>query len=131
MQNFCYSDFLGKFGPKTWSSPNKLEIDTGVHCYMLIPILMFSFIFAIHIILGKFGQNLMFSPHWLKFETRTHCYKLITVLMCNFSKYLPFINFWGKFHPKICCSPYLLKFSIQIRCHYINMEKTRWNEICP
>ena len=56
---------------------------------------------------------------------------LITVLMCNFSKDLPYITFWGKFHPKICCSPYLLKFSIEIRCNSVNMEKTRWNEVCP
>ena len=61
---------------------------------------------------------------------RAHCYMLVTVLMCNFSKYLPFINFWGKLHPKICCSPYLLKFSIEIRSNSVNMEKTRWNEIC-
>ena len=53
------------------------------------------------------------------------------VLMYNFSNYLPFINFWGKFNPKICCSSYLLKFSIEIRSNSVNMKKTRWNEICP
>ena len=56
---------------------------------------------------------------------------LIAVLMCNFLKYLLFLNFWGKFHPKICCSPYLLKFSIEIRQNSVNIERTRWNEICP
>ena len=43
------------------------------------------------------------------------------VLMCNFSKYLPFINFLGKF----CCSPFLLKFSLEIQCSSINMKKTK------
>ena len=47
----------------------------------------------------------------------------ITVLMCNFWKYLPFINFWDKFYSKICCSPYLLKFSIEIRQTYISQNK--------
>ena len=42
---------------------------------------------------------------------------LISVLMCNFSKYLPLTNICGKFYPKICCSPYLLKFSIKTRCN--------------
>ena len=42
---------------------------------------------------------------------------LISVLMCNFSKYLPLTNICGKFYPKICCSSYLLKFSIKIRCN--------------
>ena len=61
----------------------------------------------------------------MEFDTRAHCYVLITVLMCNFSKYLPFINFWDKLHPKICYSKYLLKFSIKIRCNSVNLEKTR------
>ena len=32
--------------------------------------------------------------------------------MGNFSKYLLFINFGGKFHPKICCSSYLLRYDV-------------------
>ena len=48
---------------------------------------------------------------------------LITVLMCNFLKYLLFIIFWRKFHPKICCSPYLLKFSIEIQQTQISHNK--------
>ena len=44
---------------------------------------------------------------------------LILVLMCNFSKYW----LWGKFHPKICCSPYLLKFSVEIQWTYISQNK--------
>ena len=38
---------------------------------------------------------------------------------------------WGKFHHKICCSPYLQKFSMEIQCNSINLEKTTWNGICP
>ena len=50
--------------------------------------------------------------------------------MCSFSKNLPFINFWGKFHPKICCSPYLLKSSVEVWCNSVNLETTRWEKIC-
>ena len=39
-----------------------------------------------------------------------------------FSRYLPSINVWGKFHFKVCCSPYLLKFSIEIRQTYISQN---------
>ena len=124
---FVIHIFWGKFGPKIWSFPNKLKFDTGVHCYMLIAILMFSFSKFCH--LYNFGQ-IWAKSNWLKFDTKAHCYMLIMVLMWNFSKYLPFENFWGKFHPKICCSPYLLKFSIEIQCNFINMEKTGWNKIC-
>ena len=80
--------------------------------------------FFIHIILGKVGSKVCFS-NWMKFGTRTHCYMLITVLMPNFSKYLPFINFWHKLHPKIYYSNYLLKVNIDIRCNFVNLEKTR------
>ena len=53
-QNFCHSYVLGKFGPKIYSSPNKLKFDTGVHCYMVIMILMFSFLKIFH--WYNFGQ---------------------------------------------------------------------------
>ena len=39
--SFIFS--LGKFGPKIWSSWNWLKCRTGVHCYMLITILMLIF----------------------------------------------------------------------------------------
>ena len=52
-----------------------------------------------------------------------YCYMLILVLMRNFLKYWPFINFWGKFHPKICYSPYLLKFNIGIQWTYRGHNK--------
>ena len=42
-----------------------------------------------------------------------------------FSKYWSFTNFWGKFHPKICCSPCLLKFSIEIQWTYISQNKLK------
>ena len=49
------------------------------------------------------------------------------VLMCIFLEYLPFINFWDKFHPKICCSPYenLWKFSIEIWQTYLSQIKAK------
>ena len=75
-------------------------------------------------------QNVMFSK-LTKIGSRAHCYLLIINLMCNLSKYMLFINLWGKFHPKICCSTYLLKFSIGKRCNSGSLEETRWNEICP
>ena len=54
------------------------------------------------------SQDLMIS-NLLKFSTRAHYYMLIKFLMCS---YLPFIKFWNKFHPKIRCSPYLLKYKV-------------------
>ena len=35
-QSSLHSSFLGKFGPKTWSSSNCLKFDTELDCYMLI-----------------------------------------------------------------------------------------------
>ena len=55
--------------------------------------------------------------------TRAYGYMLILILMCNFSKYWLFINFLGKFHPKISCFPYLLTFSIEIQWAYISQNK--------
>ena len=56
---------------------------------------------------------------------------LITVLMCNFSKYCwPFRNFWDKFHPKTCFSPYLMKFSIEMRRTYISQNKLEASKEC-
>ena len=43
--------------------------------------------------------------------------------MCNFSESFPFLYFWDKFHPKICCSPYLLKFIIAIPRTDISQNK--------
>ena len=42
-KNFVIHIFGGKFGPKIWSSSNLLELGTGVHCYILIRVLMFNF----------------------------------------------------------------------------------------
>ena len=115
--------FLGKFGPKNWSSPNWLKVGTGLHCYTLITILMSIFQ---NFVIQKHWTNLISKSNVLQIDARAHCSMLITVFMCNFSKYL-LINFWGKFHPKICCSPHLLKFSIDIRFVSVNFEKTRLN----
>ena len=57
-RNFCHSFFLDKFSSKIWSFPNWLKFDTGVHCNMLITILMFIFSKFCHIILGKFGLKI-------------------------------------------------------------------------
>ena len=40
-------------------------------------------------------------------------------------------KFLGQISFQICCSPYLLKFSIEIQCNSIILEKTRLKEICP
>ena len=108
------SHIFCKFGLIIWSSTKWLKFHTGVHCCMLIMILKFIFSKFYHSY--NFGQiwtqNLMFSK---LIEVRYKlCYKLITILICNFSKYLPFIFFGGKFHHEICCFPYLLKFGIEI-----------------
>ena len=57
-RNFCHSYFLDKFDPKIWRFPGKLKVDTGVHCYMHITILMFSF--------SKFCHSYNFGQIWAK-----------------------------------------------------------------
>ena len=42
-KNIFMHIFLGKFGPQLWRSPNYWKFGTGVHCYMLITILIFIF----------------------------------------------------------------------------------------
>ena len=100
--------------------------DTLLHAYYDFHV-YFSKNFVTRVFLDKFGPKIWSFVNWLKFCTDGHCYMLVTVFMCNFSKHLSFIKFWGKFHPKICCSPYLPKFSIDIRCNSVNLEKTRVN----
>ena len=81
--------FLGKCGPKMWSSSNWLKLGTEVDYYILISILLlifskfWSFIFS----LGKFGPKVWSSSNWLKCCTGVQCYMLITILMFIFSKF--------------------------------------------
>ena len=63
------------------------------------------------------------SSNWQKIDTRARCYMLITVVMYDFLKSLLLINFWGKSHPEIFCSSYLLKFSIETRQTYMTQKK--------
>ena len=85
----------------------------------------FSRFFVIHIFWANLDpkSGVLQLTNWLKFDARAHCYMVITVLMCNFLKYLPFIFFLGKFHPKINCSSYWLKFNIKIWQTYISQSK--------
>ena len=48
--------FLGKFVPQLWRSPNYRKFGTGVHCYMLITILVFIF--------PKFWSLMFFWEIW-------------------------------------------------------------------
>ena len=79
--------FLGKFGPKNLSSRNWLKFGKGVHCYMLVTVLMFIFFkFFSFIFLGNFGPKIWSSSNWQKFPTGVHCYVVII--------------FWGNLVPK-------------------------------
>ena len=93
--NFFFIDiFLGKFGPKIWSSPDQLKFWTGVHCSKLITILMFILPkFLSLMFLGKFGPIIWISSNCLKFCRGIHCYLFIAVLMSIFSNFFPFISF--------------------------------------
>ena len=118
--------FWANLVPNIWSSSNWLKFVTEVDCYMLISILMFIF----SKFLGQiWSHNLKFYK-MAEFDTRANCCMLITILMGNCSNNLQFINVWAKCYPKICCSPYLLKFSIELRCNSVNLKKKRWDEIC-
>ena len=81
--------FLGKFGPKIWSSLNLLKFGTEGNCYMLISILIFNFWkFLSFIIFGQIWfHNLKFSK-LTKIWYRLHCYMLVTILIFIFSKFL-------------------------------------------
>ena len=95
----------------------------GTFLYVYFDLNVYFFkIFVIHILAQIWFQDLKLYFTLLYADLR---------FWCVFSKYLPFINFRGKFHPKTCYSPYLLRFSIEMRCNSVNMEKTRWNEIFP
>ena len=84
----------------------------------------------------------------MKFDTRAQCYMLITVLMCEiwfkgtmlYAVYSLDVWFFEVFAIHKCLgkisSQNLLfskftEFSIEIWCNSANMEKMRWNEICP
>ena len=95
---------------------------TGVHCLLLITILIFIF--------SKFCQSYNFEQIW-----RQHLMLIWykgTFLYADYGFDLQFFQVFtihkllGKFHPKTCCSPYLLKFSLKIRCNFINLEKIRF-----
>ena len=92
-QSFCHSHIFGQI----WSQNlkfSKVELGTGVHCYMLITILMFIF--------PKFCHSCFWAylvpqsgPNWLKFGAGIHHYMLITTLMFIFlKKFCHSCNFW-------------------------------------
>ena len=92
---FAPHAFLGKFDSVIWISSNWLKFGTGVHCYMLITVLMFIFHTSFHsYFLFKFGLRLCSSLNWLKFATEVDCYMFISILVFIFSKFLSFIFFW-------------------------------------
>ena len=64
------------------------EFCTRVHFCMLVTILMFIF--------SKFCRSYNFRQTWPHNLILLSKSTEITLLMCDFSKYLPFINFWGK-----------------------------------
>ena len=131
-QNFCHSYFFGQI----WSH--------NLNFYKMTEILyrgklLYAYYYDFNLYIFKnfvshiFWTNLVPKSNVLQIDWNivvcwcnidwAYCYMLILVLMCNFSKYWPFANFGGKFHPKICFSPYLLKFSIEIQWTYINQNK--------
>ena len=108
--------FLGKFGPKIWSSPNWRKFGTGVLCYILISNLIFIFknseVLQInwnlvqgyvamcllrfkHLFFQKsFHLYFFLSKFGLKIRsscTGMYCYMFIRILMFIFSKFLSVI----------------------------------------
>ena len=112
--------FLDKFAPKICCF--QLKFRTGVHYYMLLTTVMFIFPKLCHSY--NFGQ--IWSKNLMLSKLNEICYKG-TLL---YTDYGFDVKFFEVFSVHIC-SPYILKFSIEIRCNSVNSEKTRWNEIYP
>ena len=64
-QNSFHLYFLGNFGPEIWSSPSQLKFSTGIHCYMLITIVMFVF-FSKLLLFIFLGANLVLKTEVLQ-----------------------------------------------------------------
>ena len=148
--------FLGKFGPKNWSSPNWLKVGTGVHCYILISNLMFIFLTFLSFIFFK--TNLVRKSEVLQINCNfVHGYivMLITILMFIFPKFLPIkiwpynldsfklidlmFVFWNflsvifsdKFCPKISSFPNWLKFRTGVHCYmFITILMFNFSKFC-
>ena len=98
--------FLGKFGPKNWSSPNWLKVGTGVHCYIFISNLMF--IFPKFLSLIFFWANLVRKSEVLQINWNS-VQGYIAICLLQFSVYF-FKSFvihiiLGKFVPNVWCCP--------------------------
>ena len=66
-QNFCYSFFLGKFGPIIWNTSSWLKFGWEVDYYMLILILIFFFsTFFSFIFFGTIRPKIWSSSNWQK-----------------------------------------------------------------
>ena len=109
--------FLGKFSLKSRSSPNLLKFGAGLHFYILISNLIFSF--------SKFLSLIFFGLIWsqnLKFSRLTEIWdKHIFLYACYnvnfyFSKIFAMDIFLGQFDPTIWISLKWLKFCRGVNC---------------
>ena len=123
-KKFYHSWFLGKFGPIIWIPSNWLKFLRGIHCYMLITVLIlifskfFSFIFFGQI----WSQNLKFlklTKIWYRgrllhayFDFDVYFFKgfVIHIILVKFGK---FQNNMGKFY-SILFSPYWRNYIVCI-----------------
>ena len=91
--------FLGKFGPKIWSSPNWRKFGTGVLCYILISNLIFIF-----------KNSEVLQINWNLVQGYVAMAMCLTFI---FSKVFSFIFFLSKFRLKIrssCTGIYCFMF---------------------
>ena len=109
------------------------EILYRVHCcmFVIILIIIFSkFLSVIHFWTNLIPKSNVNQIDWNLIQGLiVICWSRL--LMWNFSSNLLIIIFWGKFRPKLWCFPHSLAFSLEIQWNSVNLEKTRWNEICP
>ena len=95
---FIHISFAGKFAPKILSSSNWLKSCKGVHCFILITILMFIFPKCLIFFALSWSQNLKFSKLtaiWYR-DTLLHTYYDFNVY---FFKIL-IIFLWANLVPK-------------------------------
>ena len=109
--------FLGKFSLKSRSSPNLLKFGAGLHFYILISNLIFSFSkFLSLIFFGLiWSQNLKFSRLTEIWDKHTFLYACYNVNF-YFSKIFATDIFLGQFGPTIWISLKWLKFCRGVNC---------------
>ena len=105
--------FLGKFGHKSWSSPNWLKFGAGFHCYIVISNLMFVF--------PKF---LLFTFYWASLVLKPEVLQINRYLVQGYIA-ICLLRFWCLFFQNLCHSCFFL-----IKFGPIIWISSNWSKFC-